>query len=282
MKTPPRPNILPEKARLYPALAGFPPAVSDLEQAFAATHSLRLVAAPKSFHVLPRIEGLKRLWCFQIDRDRLAIICESNTLDHLYLDTVTTRDLSALYALSNLRVLSIETNTKAKTIDALGEMAWLVGLAVVHFKQVRAIEPIRGLKRLESLAVAGSTWTRMTIRSLEPLSGLRSLKYLDLTNLQAEDGSLEPLADLVQLHELECANFYPMEEFARLSGRLKHTRCTWFKPYVPLRLVTCKKCGADQMVMLTGKGSRTLCRACDEARISRHEEAFRRIVAGAA
>ncbi|HET6891502.1 MAG TPA: hypothetical protein VFH31_10400 [Pyrinomonadaceae bacterium] len=126
---------------------------------------------------------------------------------------------------------------------------------------------------MQQLAIAGSMWTRMKIKSLNPLSSLSNLKYLHLTNLKAEDESLRPLAALCQLEKLEIANFYPMEEFAWLSGKLRNTKCTWFRPYIELPF-ECSKCGKDSMVMLTGKGKPRLCKNCDAKRLERHVTEF--------
>jgi hypothetical protein len=117
----------------------------------------------------------------------------------------------------------------------------------------------------------------MTVETLAPLSALKALRFLHLTNLKATDNSLEPLRELTDLEELECANFYPMEQFAKLAAALPQTRCTWFSPAVPFPNFPCKKCGQSQRVMLAGKGSSTLCRVCDESRVRKHEDAFRAI-----
>jgi hypothetical protein len=114
----------------------------------------------------------------------------------------------------------------------------------------------------------------MTVESLSALSTLTALKFLHLTNLKPLDNSLEPLRGLSALEELECANFYAMEEFAHLAAALRHTRCAGFAPFVPLPAVACKKCGQNQLVLLTGKGASTLCLACDQLRVRNHEEAF--------
>jgi hypothetical protein len=113
----------------------------------------------------------------------------------------------------------------------------------------------------------------MKIESLTPLSALQNLTYLHLSNLKAEDESLRALGDLTKLEELDLANFYPMEEFAWLSGRLKNTQCTWFSPYVKLPF-GCSKCKEPKMLMLTGKGKRQACKKCDADRLARHVAEF--------
>jgi len=134
---------------------------------------------------------------------------------------------------------------------------------------------------LQQLAIAGSIWTRMKIESLKRLSSLRNLKYIHLTNLKAEDESLKPLAELNQLEKLEIATFYPMEEVAWLSGRLKKTECSWFRPYMELPF-DCPKCEKNMMVMLTGKGNPNLCKECDAKRLAKHVAEFEEVASAAA
>ena len=81
---------------------------------------------------------------------------------------------------------------------------------------------------------------------------------------------------------MDLPNFYPVEEFARLSARLPKTECTWFEPFVPVEYSSCRKCSQSTMVMLTGKGTSTLCASCDEARVLKHDEYFRTVAAKAA
>ncbi len=155
-------------------------------------------------------------------------------------------------------------------------MTGLQGLAIINFSSVHEIDPLSKLINLQQLAVAGGMWKRMKIASLGPLSSLRSLKYLHLSNIKAADESLRPLAELPQLELLEIANFYPMEEVAWLSGKLRNTKCSWFKPYIELPF-DCPKCQRQRMLMLTGKGKPRLCKECDGDRLAKHIEKFAKI-----
>ncbi len=71
-----------------------------------------------------------------------------------------------------------------------------------------------------------------------------------------------------------------MEEYAWLAAKLPNTECRWFSPYYDLAgtgIGRCKKCKHEALVMLTGKGMRTLCKLCDETKVRQHEVAFRAV-----
>lgn len=230
---------------------------------------------------LDQFSNLEALWCFGINRETLAYVCKCASLESLYVETLESDKIGCVSKLASLKVLSIDSCSKIGSLDELGDLRNLEGLAIMNFRNVREINPLSKLTNLRQLAVAGSIWTRMKIESLRPLSPLLNLKYLHLTSLKAEDESLRPLAELGQLEKLEIANFYPVEEFAWLSGRLKNTKCTWFRPYVEAPF-DCQKCGKDTTVMLTGKGKPSLCKECDRKRLERHVAEFEGIAAGAA
>jgi hypothetical protein len=267
-------NVHHKKALLFPALAGFPEATEDLADVPKTTGSVRSIEKVLNFPELVNLSGLKRLWCFGISPEKLQTISQCVTLTHLFIETVRANDLSPLARLRNLESLSIETAPKVEALDQFGDFDWLDGLALLHFPSVKSIEPLGRLSKIQALAIAGSMWTRMTIESLAPISSLKCLRFLHLTNLKAVDNSLEPLQELTTLEELECGNFFPMEQFARLAAALPQARCTWFSPLVSLGSLPCKKCGRTDLVLLTGKGATRLCRTCDEARVRKHEEAF--------
>ncbi len=71
-------------------------------------------------------------------------------------------------------------------------------------------------------------WTTMRVASLAPLSRLQDLRWLFLTNCRAVDRSLRPLYSLARLEVLDCAAFFPDEEFVRLRAALPRLRCDWF------------------------------------------------------
>jgi hypothetical protein len=264
----------PHKALLFPALAGFTPAVGDVAEIPEGATSARLVQDVRNFHELSSRVRLAKLWCFGIDETRLRTIASCESLTNLFIDGVRVDDLSLLGRLRKLESLSLEGAPKIRSLDWVREFDHLKGLALLDFRAVNQLGPLADLAQLRALAVAGSMWTRMTVESLSPLSTLTALKFLHLTNLKPLDRSLEPLRRLSALEELECANFYPMEEFASLAAALPHTTCSWFTPFVPFPSIPCKKCGQTRLVLRTGMPTATLCLACDQARVRKHEAAF--------
>jgi Leucine-rich repeat (LRR) protein len=215
---------------IFPASREWPPAIDDVVKAPLDSTSIRLISGAQKFDKLPSYGALKALWCFDIDEKKLRSICECATLESLYVENVKTENLGCLDKLVNLKILGVESCSKATSLTAFHGLQSLSGLAITHFKNVHDLRPLANLRSLRALAVAGSMWTRMQVDTLKPLEELKGLELLHLTNIKAEDESLSPLAALQNLRQLDIANFYPMSEFARLSQRLRTTRCAWFQP----------------------------------------------------
>jgi hypothetical protein len=240
------------------------------------TH-LRLVAGAKNLRLLPTLENLVALWCFRPNAADIDFISETPALRTLFIDTLRAKvAISRLGSLRSLSVLHLEACSHERSLDWLDAFPTLRGLGVVHFRNVHELGALTRQPHIRWLSVAGSMWSKMTVKSLAPIAELKDLEYLDLTSLRAEDASLEGLAALKQLKTLVIANVYPATEFARLAGRLPNCSCPWFSPYVPFPAMACTKCGEHTLVILTGKGEPTLCTACDATRLKRHVEHFER------
>lgn len=259
---------------VFPAWMEWPEAAHNVAQVAPDTERLRLVSKVLGFDKLASLKHLKELWCFDITDERLTSLRECTSLRSLFIEGFGSANLSVFGDFSNLEVLSLEDCSRVTNVGALQLCSRLRGLGITNFKNVHSVSEIANLKELRVLAIAGSMWTRMKIRTLDPLSELAELEDLDLSNLKVEDESLRPLGKLVKLKSLNIANFYPTEEFAWLSGRLKNTKCTWFSPYIGFEYAPCKKCGQTTMVMLTGKRKPNLCKQCDSARLAKHVAAF--------
>jgi hypothetical protein len=266
---------------LYPALGGFPPAVADVARLPIDATDLRLLADSRGWHRLPEFTRLTRLWCFRVNDRRMTAIAACGSLERLYLDGVRSQ-VAGLDRLQNLVVVSLDSATRLLSLDEIPRLAALEALSVQNAPRVTTLAALRDGHRLKALNVSGGIWSRMNIESLDPLRRLTGLRYLDLLHLKVRDESLEPLEGLIDLKMLRLANFYPLREFARLSSRLTKTECSWFRPFVDLPNVQCGKCHTSSIVVLTGKGSSTLCRHCDAVRLERHEDRFRALAATAA
>ncbi|MBP6003623.1 MAG: hypothetical protein KA746_09340 [Pyrinomonadaceae bacterium] len=248
--------------------------VGDLRSADVRRKSILLTTKPIGVREIGRFLELQNLCCFDIDEKTLNYIGGCSNLSHLYIDGSKTRSIEPLSGLRKLEYLGLERFSRIENLDFLKGHLRLKGLGITNFKNVHDISPLCRLSNLEQLAVAGGIWTRMTVSSLKPLGELEGLKYLHLTNLKVEDRSLAPLANLRHLRTLEIANFFPMEEFAKLSGILGNVECVWFSPSIRLPLGVCRKCKQETMVMLTGKGTRSLCQVCDYDRLQKHNDQF--------
>lgn len=263
--------------QVYPALVKWPNTVADHASIQSSVDQLRLVLGFDGFDALPGLSSLKSLWCFGVDEKKWERVCSCVQLRRLFVEGIKLKSLHRVRDLIELEVLSLADCSTITDLDAVGRCTGLKGLGILNFKNVHSIEPLSNLVQLKHLVIAGGMWTRMKINSLEPLSQLKGLEILDLANTKVVDESLRPLGDLTKLKDLNLPNFFPMEEFAWLSGRLPRTSCTWFKPFVAVPHNWCKKCGSSEMVMLTGKRKPNLCKLCDATRLHKHTEEFHRI-----
>lgn len=259
-------------------LAEWSDTVGDVNLVSKDSEKIRLTAKAKGIEKLSEFRQLKSLMCFQINQELLKHICSCESLESLYIDSFKANDISCFQRLEFLKVLSLESCSIIDNLSEFSKLQKLQGLAIVHFKNVHKIEPLSKLTNLRQLKISGSMWTRMNIETLAPITELRNLEYLSLTNLKVKDESLKPLANLSRLEQLDVANFYPMEEFAWLSSKLKNTKCGWFSPYIELTSSwKCNKCNKDTMVMLTGKGKTNLCKECNHKRLEKHIAEFENI-----
>ena len=267
--------------RIFPARLSWPKAGNDARTIPRETTRLRLVNKATGFESLREFESLEALWCFGIDQTKLEQIAACSSLKELYCEYyLRISDISCLRRLPHLEILRLDSCFNIKSFEQLGEFTHLSGLGLENFKNVHDIKPLAKLTNSKQLAVEGSIWTRMKIDSLAPLSNLEDLEYLGLSSLKVVDESLAPLANLKKLKKLFVANYYPLAEFARLAARLPNTECTWFSPYMSTNL-TCKECNEEKRVLLTGKGTSTLCPRCDGKRLQKHVAEFERIKSGA-
>ncbi len=258
---------------LYPQSRDWPPAVADVLEAPSDSDSVRLTSGAKNFAHLAKLPKLRRLWAFTVNQAKLDRIADLEGLEELHVDGLRAGGFGGLAKLRRLKILHLERNGQATSLDWVERLPPLRALGIFGFIGVQDLSPLRAQPGLEALAVAGSMWTRMNVHTLAPLASLGSLRHLDLTNLKVRDESLEPLAGLTRLETLQIANFYTPAAFARLARSLPKTECPWFRPVQPLEGVACRRCGGP-VVVLAGRGAATKCTACDAARIARHVAEF--------
>lgn len=187
------------------------------------------------------------------------------------------KNLDPIRNLQNLQYLFIGSSTKVESIEPLAALSELKVLDLENFKLISDFSPLLALPGLASLAVTGSMWSKQDVGALEPfgrMTWLRSL-HIDTSHLD----SIRLLANLKQLEVLGIGGRLPMEEYAWLSGKLPRTQCERFSPYADVTTLgfACKKCKDRTMVMLTGKGTKLLCRTCDKEKVEKHVAAFNAI-----
>lgn len=226
--------------------------------------------------ILPQLPQLRWLSIWShVTPPLFEAACQVEGLECLQIKWSNIRHLDAISGLGKLKYLQIGSSTKIESIEPLASLASLKRLEIENFKLISDFSPIAQLTGLESLAITGSMWSRQMVGSLEPLASMTWLKSLAVDTTHIE--SLRPLAKLKTLAYLGVGGRLPMAEYAWLSAKLPNTECQWFQPFLDLAgsgYGRCGKCAQDSMVMLTGRGARTICRHCEAAKVAKHEAAF--------
>jgi hypothetical protein len=184
------------------------------------------------------------------------------------------RRFEELVRFPNLAALEVMDYT-ADSLAPLGALTGLRRLWIVHFPQVRSLDPLGGLTQLEELVLEtlpgwDAARKRQSVESFRPLAALTGLRLLGLAGVQAEDGDLAPLAALTALRELRIGNLYSQEQLARLAGRLPRVSCRFLQPYLELDESVCRKC-ASKKVMLSGAdvpNPKIICPACQGKKLN--------------
>ncbi len=180
-------------------------------------------------------------------------------------------DLEGLSS-DHIKELAIHWNTKLVDLDAISELENLEYLVLVDIPKIASLASISRLKSLRGVEFSGGIWSKNCADSLEALSELPELEYLKLTNLKVKSGGLRPIAKCLQLRELELSNQFLTEDYAYLTARLPHVKCSMFKPHTDASSV------GEGTVMITGKGKPFLSREKDADKIKQYEEKFARLV----
>lgn len=181
-------------------------------------------------------------------------------------------DLAPLASIGPLSRLAIEWNTKATSLETLGQLVTLEILSLVDIPKARDLTPIARLTRLRAFEFSGGIWTKNTALSLAPLAQVDTLEELRLTNLRVLDGGLRPLAGCRSLRRLDVSNQFQTADYAYLSVALPSTACDHFAPYVSLA----SPIGAKD-VMVVGARKPFLHATTEARRLATYVDAFRRL-----
>lgn len=218
----------------------------------------------------------KNLWLICLNQKQFDLIIKQVDPRYLSLYGCRVSDLSYLSQLSKLSTLILNWNSKAETLWDIGANVNLKHLHLEDLSKVKSIDQLINANSLEYLGIEGG-WTKSwKLASLAPLSELSNLRQLTLMGLQVQDKSLHPLSQLTRLEELEVSNQFKAEEFARLSTKLRNTKCDKFKAYSDCEI---SKNGAlEYDVMVTGSGKPFLNSHSDKVKLDKYVKQFEKLV----
>ncbi|RSD28615.1 leucine-rich repeat domain-containing protein [Mesobacillus subterraneus] len=246
-----------------------PEFVNDLADVDVHSTELLIRGKTKNIEKLKSFSKLTKLWIYTVNQNEFNTILSLVNPKMLYVYEMRVHDLSIISTLENLEVLALEWNTKTLSLWDVSKNTSLKALSIVDFSKLNDISPLQE-SSLELLQLSGGIWNSLNLHTLHPLRYLKDLKYLGLTNLKVKDESLEPIAELTGLKELEISNQFPTEEYARLSVALPNTQCDYFRPYIFLSDPIDEK-----DVMVIGKRKPFLNSKADVKKLHKYEEQFK-------
>ena len=187
-----------------------------------------------------------------------------SNLRWLALDHCGATGLTRFGGLTKLRALKLFA-FKAASLDGVGALPALEYLQIEHAPKITSVEPLGGCGRLRWLWVStppGWDASRKTIKveSLAPLSQVATLEFLHADGSQPSDASLQPLARLTRLKQLQFSHVFtvPMAEYARLAAALPNTGGDCLRASHALNVrVVWPRCKEADLVSLTAPRPRT-------------------------
>jgi hypothetical protein len=273
-------DAFPQPEPLYPIKSwnGVPPDITGAE-----IHGL----AVKDFSPLRTLKKLRSLRAVCDTPKQYEAVGSLTDLRWLALDHCGATGLRAFGRLTKLRALNLFA-FKTASLDGMEALPALEYLQIEHAPKLASFGPLGGCSRLRWLWVstpAGWDASRKTIKveSLAPLSHLASLEFLALMGVEPRDVSLQPLACLTRLKQLQFSHVFsvPMAEYARLAAALPNTKgdCLAASHATSVHMV-CPKCKQADLVALTAPRPRAkahLCLRCDAPALTAHETEFARL-----
>ena len=236
------------------------------------------------------LRALKTLRCLRAVCDtpkQYEIVGSLADLRRLALDHCGAIGLTALGGLPTLSALSLFA-LKAASLRGVEALPALAHLRVEHVPKITSLDPLgacRSLRWLWMSTPPGWDASRKTVKveSLAPLSQVATLEFLTLMGVEPRDASLQPLARLSRLKQLQFSHVFtvPMAEYARLAAALPNTSgdCLRASHALNVRMV-CPRCKEADLVVLTAPRPRTkaqLCPRCDASKLAAHEAEFNRL-----
>lgn len=170
--------------------------------------------------LLPTLEGIDYLW-FQsrVPQDLFDAACAVPGLKALWVKWSGIKSVAAIEQAENLECFYLGASTGLSSIEPLGNKTRLQWLGLENVKRITSLEPLVPLQNLVGLEVDGSMWTTQRVETLTPIGKLAGLRYLSITNLRANDKTLQPLYPLSKLETFRAAMWWPEEEVAEIRRR---------------------------------------------------------------
>jgi len=249
-----------------------PNITSDLKNVESSVTELVIKGDTKNLSKLKELSGLKKLWIEFVNQKEFDKIIDLINPEFLYIYGMRVDDLSKLEKLVNLKILGLESNTRAYELWNLRAHPFLKSLLIKGFSKLTNVQNLKYGFNLKLLNLEGNDSNQLKIENLQPLKSLQNLEYLALSNIRVMDESLEPISNLKKLKLFKTSNQFPTEEFAKLSVLLPNTHCNKFEPYFKLSYPI-----DDLNTMVVGKRKPILNDKRDKKRLDKYEENFRKL-----
>lgn len=249
--------------------------IKDLSDFDNKEKSIYLPVSAKNINRLADL-NIDNMWLIGTNDKQLREILPLAKLKYLNLYQVLAKDLTILEEQVSPETIILNWNTKATRLWNMSKNQSLKTLEIRDFSKLEEIDQLSLAGQIEKLVLGGGHDKALKIKTLRPLSHLTNLRYLGLTNLKVEDDTLEPLAALINLNELEISNQFETREYAWLASRLKDTKCRMFQA-----TNLCKVVGVDNKLvwdtMITGRRKSFLLSTKDQTKIEKHIREFERL-----
>jgi len=244
----------------------------DLKNIESSVTELWIQGNTKNLSKLKEMSGIKKIWIEFVNQKEFDKIINLINPESLYIYDMRVEDLTGLEALTNVKILGLESNTRASQLWNLKANPSLESLLIRGFTKLTDIQYLKYGSNLRILELEGNNSNQLKLENLQPVKYLQNLKYLGLSNIRILDESLEPISFLKGLNLLETSNQFPTEEFAKLSVLLPNTQCNKFNPYFRLTYPI------DELdIMVVGKRKPLLNYKRDKKKLDKYEENFKKI-----
>ncbi|AKP77490.1 leucine-rich repeat domain-containing protein [Priestia aryabhattai] len=244
----------------------------DLKNTESSVTKIWIQGNTKNLSRLKELSEIKKIWIEFVNQKEFNKIIDFINPESLYIYDMRVEDLSGLETLTNVKILGLESNTRASKLWDLKANPSLESLLIRGFTKLTDIQNLKYGLNLRILELEGNNSNQLKLENLQPIKYLQNLKYLGLSNIRILDESLEPISFLKGLELLEVSNQFPTEEFAKLSVLLPNTQCNKFNPYFRLTYPI------DELdIMVVGKRKPLLNYKRDKKKLDKYKENFKKI-----